>query len=219
MTAISRQARFFFYALLSIVLLLPMPAHAAGIDGAQFSVFWVIPFVCMLLSIAIFPLIMPSFWHHHFGKIATGWGLAFLLPFAVKAGFPIAFYEFLHAMLTEYLPFIIVLFSLYTVAGGIRLKGSLAGTPLVNTGILVAGALLASWMGTTGAAMLLIRPLLRANAHRRYQVHSVVFFIFLVANIGGSLTPLGDPPLFLGFLKGVPFFWTLTHLFMPMLFV
>ena len=100
-----------------------------------------------------------------------------------------AFYEFLHAILLEYIPFIVLLFALFTVAGGVRLKGSLVGTPVVNTGILAVGTILASWMGTTGAAMLLIRPLLRANAHRRYRVHSVVFFIFLVANIGGSLTP------------------------------
>ncbi len=185
--------------------------------GARLEVYWVIPFVCMLLSIAVCPLAMPSFWHHHYGKVAVFWGLAFLIPFAVAYGPALAFYEFLHAMLSEYVPFIILLFALYTVAGGIRLKGSLVGTPVVNTGILLVGTALASWMGTTGAAMLLIRPLLRANAHRRYKVHTVVFFIFLVANIGGSLTPLGDPPLFLGFLHGVSFFWTLTSLFMPML--
>jgi Na+/H+ antiporter NhaD/arsenite permease-like protein len=115
-------------------------------------------------------------------------------------------------MLLEYIPFILLLFALFTVSGGICLTGDLVGTPVVNTAILALGTVLASWMGTTGAAMLLIRPLLRANAHRKYTVHSVVFFIFLVANIGGSLTPLGDPPLFLGFLKGVTFFWTASHL-------
>ena len=210
------------------LFLIPAAAFAAGGDGlhdqslslgTSLGVFWVLPFVCMLLSIAIGPLAAPHFWHHHFGKVAVFWGLAFLVPFAFAYGFPLAFYEFLHTMLLEYLPFIILLFALFTVAGGIRLKGSLVGTPLVNTGILLVGTALASWMGTTGAAMLLIRPLLRANAHRRYKVHSVVFFIFLVANIGGSLTPLGDPPLFLGFLQGVDFFWTLTHMFLPMLVV
>lgn len=128
-------------------------------------------------------------------------------------GFGLAAYQLVHVLLMEYIPFIILLFTLFTVAGGVRLKGQLVGTPLVNTGILLLGTVLASWMGTTGAAMLLIRPLLRANAHRRYRMHSVVFFIFLVANIGGSLSPLGDPPLFLGFLKGVSFFWTTVHLF------
>ena len=102
---------------------------------------------------------------------------------------------------------------------GIRLTGSLVGTPSVNTLIILIGTILASWMGTTGAAMLLIRPLIRANAHRKHKVHVIVFFIFLVANIGGSLTPLGDPPLFLGFLKGVDFFWTTTAMLKPMVFM
>lgn len=187
--------------------------------GKELGVLWIAPFVCMLLSIAICPLAVPHFWHHNYGKVAVFWGLAFLLPFSLAYGFSLAWYEFLHAMLLEYIPFIILLFALFTVAGGIRLTGSLVGTPKVNAGILLIGTLLASWMGTTGAAMLLIRPLLRANAHRKYKVHSVVFFIFLVANIGGALTPLGDPPLFLGFLQGVKFFWTLTHLFIPMMVV
>lgn len=185
--------------------------------GAQLSVYWVIPFVCMLLSIAVAPLLLPHFWHHHYGKAALFWGLAFLVPFAVEYGPALALYEFFHAMLLEYFPFIILLFALFTVAGGIRLKGTLVGSPKINASILLIGTILASWMGTTGAAMLLIRPLLRANAHRKYKVHTVVFFIFLVANIGGALTPLGDPPLFLGFLQGVDFFWTLKHLFWPML--
>ncbi|MBD5627009.1 MAG: sodium:proton antiporter [Desulfovibrio sp.] len=183
------------------------------IPGASLSAIWVIPFACMLLSIAIMPLALPHFWEHHFGKIAVFWGLAFLVPCFIVFGLGTALYEFLHIILLDYIPFIVLLFALFTVAGGVRLKGTLVGTPVVNTGLLAIGTVLASWMGTTGAAMLLIRPLLRANAHRRYRVHSIVFFIFLVANIGGSLTPLGDPPLFLGFLKGVSFFWTTTHLF------
>ena len=206
-------------ALAMLLLLAPEHAMAADMDGAALSLIWIVPFVCMLLSIAICPLVAAHFWHHHFGKIAAGWGLAFLVPCAVVFGAGTAFEQFLHATIAEYIPFIVLLFSLYTVAGGIRLKGSLVGTPTVNTCILLSGTILASWMGTTGAAMLFIRPLLRANAHRRYRVHSVVFFIFLVANIGGALTPLGDPPLFLGFLKGVPFFWTTTHLFAPMAFI
>lgn len=200
-----------------LVSLVPAVALAAAghptLPGAELSIMWVIPFACMLLSIAIMPLAVPHIWHHHFGKISVFWGLAFLVPCAISFGFSITLYEFLHTILLEYVSFLILLFSLFTVAGGVRLKGSLVGTPLVNTGILAVGTLLASWMGTTGAAMLLIRPLLRANAHRKFKVHSVVFFIFLVANIGGSLTPLGDPPLFLGFLKGVSFFWTTKFLF------
>ncbi len=209
------------FALL-MVLGLPALALAAGgdhptIPGPELSAIWVIPFACMLLSIAIMPLAAPHFWEHHFGKIAVFWGLAFLVPCAFVYGFSTALYEMLHSILGEYVPFIILLFSLFTVAGGVRLTGSLVGRPGVNTGILAVGTILASWMGTTGAAMLLIRPLLRANAHRKYRAHSVVFFIFLVANIGGSLTPLGDPPLFLGFLKGVSFFWTTQHLFLKTL--
>ena len=166
-----------------------------------------IPFACMLLSIALLPLLLPNFWHHHFGKISAFWAAVLGIPFlwVFKGG---AVYEILHIILVDYVPFIILLWSLYTVSGGILLRGSLRGTPVVNTIILIIGALLASWMGTTGAAMLLIRPFLRANNYRKNRTFMVVFFIFLVANVGGSLTPLGDPPLFLGYLHGVTFFWT-----------
>ena len=195
-------------------LLMPSFCFAAHPALPQdLAIYWVIPFVCMLLSIALCPLIVPHFWEEHFGKVAVFWGLAFLVPCFLVFGFDTAFFLASETVLLEYLPFILLLLALFTVAGGIRLKGSLVGTPVVNTGILAIGTLLASWMGTTGAAMLLIRPLLKANAHRKYRVHQVVFFVFLVANIGGSLTPLGDPPLFLGFLKGVDFLWTTVHLF------
>ena len=137
----------------------------------------------------------------------------------LSQGWQITLYEVLHVGLLEYIPFIILLLALFTISGGVQLTGSLVGTPIINTAIILVGTLLASWMGTTGAAMLLIRPLLRANKERKYKVHIVVFFIFLVANIGGSLTPLGDPPLFLGFLKGVDFFWTTKAMFLPMLFM
>jgi Na+/H+ antiporter NhaD/arsenite permease-like protein len=189
--------------------------HEAEEIGKHLGVFWVVPFVCMLLSIAIMPLAIPHFWHHHYGKVAAFWGVAFLVPFALSHGFELALYSVVHTLFLEYIPFLILLFSLFTIAGGVCLRGSLVGKPVVNTVILLIGTLLASWMGTTGAAMLLIRPLMRAISHRKYKVHTIVFFIFLVANIGGSLTPLGDPPLFLGFLKGVSFFWTTVHLFIP----
>ena len=194
-------------------------AGAPHLDGSELGLIWVVPFVGILLSIALFPLLAPEFWHHHFGKISAFWAAAFLIPFFLVYGFELTLFEILHVMLLEYIPFIILLLSLFTVAGGIRLTGHLVGSPIVNTGILLVGTVLASWMGTTGAAMLLIRPLLRANEGRRYKVHTVGFFIFLVANIGGSLTPLGDPPLFLGFLKGVSFFWPTTHMFLPMVMV
>ena len=187
-------------------------AQAAALDGARLSPLWAVPFVGTLLSIALWPLIAPHFWHRHFGKIAAAWALAFLLPFAAVFGPAAAGVGLVHALLAEYLPFILLLTALYTVSGGIYIRGNLHGTPLLNTGILLAGGLLASVMGTTGASMLLIRPLIRANAQRRSGVHVVVFFIFIVGNVGGALTPLGDPPLFLGFLKGVDFFWTLRHL-------
>ena len=166
-----------------------------------------IPFVGMLLSIAFFPLFAPRFWHNHFGKVTAFWALAVLTPFLIVYK-GLALYEFLHIVLADYVPFLILLSALYTVSGNILLRGTLVGTPVVNTGIMIIGTILASWMGTTGAAMLLIRPFLRANSHRKNRTFMVVFFIFLVANVGGSLTPLGDPPLFLGFLRGVPFFWT-----------
>lgn len=166
-----------------------------------------LPFAGMLLSIAFLPLIAPQFWHHHFGKIAVFWAATLGLPFLVIFKLT-ALHEILHILLADYVPFIILLWSLYTVSGGILLRGTLGGTPLVNTLLLTVGAAMASWMGTTGAAMLLIRPLLHANRHRKNRTFMVVFFIFLVANIGGALTPLGDPPLFLGYLHGVPFFWT-----------
>ena len=191
--------------------------HGPHLDGGELGLLWVLPFVGILLSIALFPLLAPRFWHHHFGKLSAAWALAFLLPFAALFGPDLAVYEALHTALLEYIPFIILLLALFTVTGGLRLRTSLQGTPAFNTGLLTVGTALASWMGTTGAAMLLIRPLLRANAWRQRNVHVVVFFIFLVANIGGSLTPLGDPPLFLGFLKGVDFFWTTEAMLLPML--
>lgn len=201
------------------LLACPALAQAAEIDGASLSLLWAVPFAGLLLSIALLPLLLPAFWHHHFGKVAAGWALAFLLPFALLYGLPLAGTQFVHALVAEYVPFIILLTALFTVAGGIYIRGNLHGSPGVNTGILAAGAVLASFMGTTGASMLLIRPLIRANDNRRHKAHVVIFFIFIVSNIGGSLTPLGDPPLFLGFLKGVSFFWTVQHLWLDTAFM
>lgn len=192
---------------------------APHLNGEGLAIFWVIPFVGILLSIAVFPLLAEEFWHHNFGKISLFWAASLILPFLVSQGFKITVYEILHVGLLEYIPFIILLLALFTISGGVRLKGTLVGTPTLNTIIIFVGTALASWMGTTGAAMLLIRPLIRANSKRENKVHVIVFFIFLVANIGGSLTPLGDPPLFLGFLKGVNFFWTTSAMFAPMLFL
>jgi Na+/H+ antiporter NhaD/arsenite permease-like protein len=185
-------------------------SHAPGHPdlGTVLPLWSCIPFACMLLSIALWPLLMPDFWHHHFGKISAFWAAAMAIPFLIVFRGN-ALHEILHIILADYVPFIILLWSLFTVSGGILLRGTLRGTPLVNVLMLAVGTLLASWMGTTGAAMLMIRPFLRANNYRKNRTFMVVFFIFLVANVGGSLTPLGDPPLFLGFLHGVSFFWTL----------
>jgi Na+/H+ antiporter NhaD/arsenite permease-like protein len=210
-------------ALTAAAFVAPAPALAAAdaahLDGAQLSVLWAVPFIGLLLSIAVLPLAAPFVWHHHYGKITAAWSLAFLVPCALGFGLPVTFTAVLHAALLEYVPFLILLFALFTVAGGVYLAGNLHGTAALNTGFLGIGTLIASIAGTTGAAMLLIRPLIRANDARRHNAHVVVFFIFLVANIGGSLTPLGDPPLFLGFLKGVHFFWPTLHLLAPMALV
>ena len=206
-------------SLLALLLVTPSLACAASIDGSSLGPWWGLPFAGILLSIALLPLLAPQLWHHHYGKIAAAWALAFLLPFAVLFGPSAAGSNLVHALLAEYIPFIILLTALFTVSGGIYIRGNLRGSPGLNTAILGIGAVLASFMGTTGASMLLIRPLIRANDNRKHVAHVVVFFIFIVSNAGGSLTPLGDPPLFLGFLKGVDFFWTLKTLFPETLFL
>jgi Na+/H+ antiporter NhaD/arsenite permease-like protein len=185
-------------------------SHGSGL-GADLPLWSIIPFVGILLSIAVFPLIAPHFWHHHFPKISAFWALVFAVPFVFVYG-GAGWYEILHIYLADYIPFIILLWGLFTASGGILVRGSLQGKPMVNTVFLLIGTLIASWVGTTGAAMLLIRPVIRTNKDRQNKMHIIIFFIFLVANIGGSLTPLGDPPLFLGFLHGVSFFWTLKLL-------
>src|SRR5947207_4850735 len=192
-----------------IAILAPSPAQAAAtLDGAALGWFWALPFIGILLTIATGPLLFPRFWHRHYGKLAFAWSALTLALLATVSGVPTAAAAFTHEMLSEYLSFIVLLFALYVVAGGILVTGELRGTPIVNTAMLAFGTLIASVVGTTGAAMILIRPLIRANAPRLHNVHVVVFFIFLVANIGGALSPLGDPPLFVGFLHGVDFFWT-----------
>ncbi len=205
--------------LIFLVAMLPAAANAADLDGARLNLLWAIPFAGILLSIALMPLLAPVFWHHHFGKISAAWTLAFFLPFAVVFGTGAASASLVHAMLAEYIPFIVLLTALYTVAGGIYIRGNLHGSPALNCILLLTGVVLASFMGTTGASMLMIRPLIRANDNRQHKAHLVVFFIFLVSNVGGSLTPLGDPPLFLGFLKGVDFFWTVGHILPETLFM
>ena len=202
-----------------LIILLFISNLFPGTDniGGTLPLISIIPFIGILFSIAIIPILKPEFWHNNFGKVSAFWAILFIIPFTFYFGIMTSIYNIVHVLLLEYLPFIILLLALYTISGGIRLKGTLVGTPLINTLILLVGTFLASCMGTTGAAMLLIRPLIRANNYRKYKIHTIVFFIFLVANIGGSLTPLGDPPLFLGFLNGINFFWTTKAMFYPML--
>jgi Na+/H+ antiporter NhaD/arsenite permease-like protein len=196
------------------------PALAAGdLDGAGFHAIWALPFVGILLSIALLPLFAAHLWEHHQGKIAAAWALLVAVPLLLLRPADVAAGALAHTILLEYLPFILLLFALFTAAGGILVSGNLHGSPGTNTALLAIGAVLASFIGTTGASMVMIRPVIRANDSRRYNVHVIVFFIFLVSNIGGALTPLGDPPLFLGFLRGVDFFWTTRHLLAETLFV
>ena len=209
-----------FLAVGVAILLFAGPAQAAtGLDGATMSWPWALPFLGILLSIVTGPLLFRKFWHHNYGKIAFAWAALAIVPIAIFYGFEAAVAAFTHAMLAEYLSFIVLLFTLYTVAGGILITGNLRGTPGTNTALLAFGTLIASFVGTTGAAMMLIRPLLRANEKRKQNVHTVVFFIILVANVGGALTPLGDPPLFLGFLRGIDFFWTARNLWLQTVIV
>jgi Na+/H+ antiporter NhaD/arsenite permease-like protein len=206
--------------LLAIAIALSAPAAmAAELDGARLGFAWAIPFIGVLLSIAILPLAAPQLWHHHFGKITAAWSLAFVLPYAAMDGLGATAAQLVHVLVGEYVPFIILIGSLFVIAGGVYLRGNLHGSPATNTVLLAAGTGIASITGTTGAAMLLVRAVIRANDERVHNAHVMVFFIFLVANVGGSLTPLGDPPLFLGFLKGVDFFWPTVHLLAPMLMV
>lgn len=177
--------------------------------GASLSLVYVIPFACMLLCIAIFPLVAGEFWEKNKQWFVILWSLLFLIPFAIKYGMSAMSENLLETIVGDYLTFIVLLFGLFCVAGNITLEGDLVGSPKVNAILLLIGTLLSSWIGTTGASMVMIRPLIRANKWRSRKVHIMVFFIFLVSNIGGCLTPVGDPPLLMGFMRGVGFFWSL----------
>lgn len=175
--------------------------------GDMLNVVSIAPFAALLLCIALFPLLNPHWWEHNRNKgiIAAGLGVPVILYLAL---FGHHGHEAMIHSLKEYISFLILLGSLFVISGGIYVRGALRGSPVINTMFLGLGAVIASFIGTTGASMLLLRPLLRANGHRHHVAHVVVFFIFVVSNCGGLLTPLGDPPLFLGFLQGVPFTWT-----------
>jgi Na+/H+ antiporter NhaD/arsenite permease-like protein len=177
------------------------------------AVAWALPFVAMLLAIAVLPLAAPHFWESNLRKLGVAVALAAPVLVLYLRAHPAALVETSY----EYTSFIVLLGGLFVISGGILMEGDLEATPRTNAAFLGLGALLASFIGTTGASMLLVRPLLQTNRERKHVAHTVVFFIFLVSNIGGCLTPLGDPPLFLGYLEGVPFLWTF-RLFVPWLF-
>jgi Na+/H+ antiporter NhaD/arsenite permease-like protein len=182
------------------------------LDGAHMPLWLALPFPALLLSIALGPIFAKKLWHVHYGKAAAFWAALSLVLLVANEGATPTLAAFIHSMLADYLPFILMLFALYAAAGGIVVSDLNRATPLTNTGLLAAGTLAASLVGTIAAPMILVRPLLQANAKREHQVHVMVFVIFLVANIGGALSPLGNPPLFFGFLRGVDFFWPLQHL-------
>jgi Na+/H+ antiporter NhaD/arsenite permease-like protein len=211
-----------FITLVAAMMLSPSAAGAATLEGATLEGAtlgwpWALPFTGILFTIALGPLLFGRVWHRHYGKLAFAWAVLTVAPLAALRGVDTAVAALAHALLGDYLGFIAILFALYVVAGGILVVGTLRGTPLVNAAMLGFGTIIASIVGTTGAAMILIRPLIRANAGRLHNAHVVVFFIFLVGNIGGALSPLGDPPLFIGFLNGVAFFWPTQHLWQPTL--
>ncbi len=185
--------------------------------GDTLSLAYCIPFVGMLLSIAIVPLFMGKWWEKNKQYAVILWSLLLLIPFAIFKGADVALEELLEVIFGDYITFIVLLFGLFCVAGNIRLGGKIAGKPVTNVVMLLIGTLLSSWIGTTGASMVMIRPLIRANKWRKRKVQVVVFFIFLVSNIGGCLTPVGDPPLLMGFVNGVGFAWSF-HL-LPVLII
>ena len=183
-------------------------AYALAGEGGEMPPIWlVIPFALLLLMIATGPLFYAHFWHHHYPKVAVSLGLLVAAYYLLVLGDGV---PILHAA-EEYFAFIALLGSLYVASGCILIKTDFAGTPRANSVLLLVGAVLSNFIGTTGASMLLIRPFMRLNAGRLKAYH-IIFFIFIVSNVGGALTPIGDPPLFLGFLRGVPFFWTVTHI-------
>lgn len=199
----------------------PMVASAAESSAAAaaspISVWFCIPFAGLLFCIAALPLIRAEWWEAHQPLVVAFWSLLFLVPFGIQYGAGAALETMLECIINDYLTFIVLLFGLFCVAGNITMDGDLAGSPRVNVILLSIGTLLSSLIGTTGASMLMVRPVIKMNAWRRNRSHILVFFIFLVSNIGGCLTPIGDPPLLMGFSRGVPFFWSL-HLF-PVMFL
>ena len=202
------------FAAVGALSCIPVMALGGGVRTAQTAVpLWMcIPFAGLLLCIAVFPVVRPQWWEKYQLQAVILWSILFLAPFGALNGAETALETALECLASDYLPFIILLFGLFCVAGNITLEGDLAGSPGVNVALLLFGTLLSSWVGTTGASMLMVRPMIKMNAWRKRRRHIMVFFIFLISNIGGCLTPIGDPPLLMGFSRGVPFFWSLRLL-------
>jgi len=177
------------------------------------SALWVIPFLGIILSMSLLPLLCPHFWERHCSYVPSFWTMAYLLPVACFFGIDKVPLAILEPIISDYIPFVILISTLYIVSGGIYVDFPRGNGALFNTIFLFFGSIIAGIIGTTGAAALLIRPFLRANSGRKYKTHLTIFFIFLIANIGGAATPLGDPPLFIGFMKGIDFFWFIKHLY------
>lgn len=194
----------------SVTAMAESPAGETG--TAVPSLLYCIPFAGILLCIALFPLVMPTWWEEHQAPVVLAWSLAFVVPFVMGFGAHHTAEVVLECIINDYLTFIVLLFGLFCVAGNITLEGDLAGSPRINVGLLLFGTLLSSWVGTTGASMLMVRPIIKMNSWRKRKRHIMIFFIFLISNIGGCLTPIGDPPLLMGFMRGVPFFWSLRLL-------
>ena len=194
----------------SVTAMAESPAGETG--TAVPSLLYCIPFAGILLCIALFPLVKPTWWEEHQAPVVLAWSLAFIVPFVIGFGAHHTAEVVLECIINDYLTFIVLLFGLFCVAGNITLEGDLAGSPRINVGLLLFGTLLSSWVGTTGASMLMVRPIIKMNSWRKRKRHIMIFFIFLISNIGGCLTPIGDPPLLMGFMRGVPFFWSLRLL-------
>ncbi|SFB06321.1 Na+/H+ antiporter NhaD [Acetitomaculum ruminis DSM 5522] len=202
------------FTFLVFIMTSPVNVYAAQkIDesdlGNILPLYSCVPFIGMLLSLALISLIAGEWWEKNKQYVVIFWCLLFIIPFGIKYGAGLAIEQVLESIIGDYITFIVLLFGLFCVAGNIELAGDLKGNPKMNTLIIFLGAALSSWIGTTGSSMILIRPLIKSNRWRGRRKHIIIFFIFLVSNIGGCLTPVGDPPLLMGFMRGVPFFWSL----------
>lgn len=208
-----------FTAFFMLFLLCPTAVWATGESGTESGVpLWLcIPFAGLLLCIAVMPLVKGEWWEAHQPLVVVLWILVMVIPFALLYGVGSAAETVLECTVNDYLTFIVLLFGLFCVSGNITMEGDFAGSPRINVGLLALGTLLASCIGTTGASMLMVRPVIKMNSWRRRKSHIMIFFIFMVSNMGGCLTPIGDPPLLMGFMRGVPFFWSL-HLFPVLIF-